>query len=183
MKNKTLMTSSTRIVQATPEDAEFIAWIVAQGMHMEGVPSFLKSVGARDNTLYSWRNTRLLMCDGKLAGGLISYDGAFHEEGRKNTWVMPDGRLLSSGDVEETCAGEYYLDSLAIVPEYRGQGLWRFLFDDAVEIAKSKGIHRIALICDETYPKLSQLYVSYGFIPEDTFLYFGTLCRKMSLTI
>ena len=34
------------IVSARPEEAEFIAWIVAQGMHMDDVPSFLKTVGA-----------------------------------------------------------------------------------------------------------------------------------------
>ena len=171
------------IVSARPEDAGFIAWVVTQGMHMDKVPPFLKTVGVRDDTLYSWRNTRLLKCEGRLAGGLVSYDGATHEEMRKNTWVMPDGRLLSSGNVPETTAGEYYLDSLAIVPEFRGHGLWRALFDDAVEMAKEKGFHRITLICDEDYPKLAQLYTSYGFVPENTFSYFGTLCRKMSLSI
>ncbi|UKK47133.1 GNAT family N-acetyltransferase [Prevotella sp. E9-3] len=171
------------IISARPEDTDFIAWIVAQGMHMDGVPSFLKKHGARNDTLYSWQNTRLLLCDGRLAGGLISYDGATHEERRRNTWVMPNGKLLSSGDVPETTAGEYYLDSLAIVPEFRGNGLWRLLFDDAVKIAKEKGFHRVTLIYDEEYPKLAQLYTSYGFVPEDTFLYFDTLCRKMSLSI
>ena len=174
---------NVEIISARPEDTDFIAWIVAQGMHMDGVPPFLKELGARDDTLYSWQNTRLLQCDGKLAGGLVSYDGSTHEERRRNTWVMPDGRLLSSGDVPETTAGEYYLDSLAIVPEFRGHGLWRLLFDDAVGMAKGKGFHRVTLICDESYPKLAQRYTSYGFVPEETFLYFDTLCRKMSLSI
>ena len=174
---------NVEIISARPEDTDFIAWIVAQGMHMDGVPPFLKKHGARDDTLYSWQNTRLLQCDGKLTGGLISYDGATHEERRRITWVMPDGRLLSSGDVPETTAGEYYLDSLAIVPEFRGHGLWRMLFDDAVETAKGKGFHRVTLICDESYPKLAQLYTSYGFVSENTFSYFGTPCRKMSLSI
>jgi len=51
------------IVSARPEDTDFIAWIIAQGMHMDGVPPFLKKLGARDDTLYSWQNTRLLQCD------------------------------------------------------------------------------------------------------------------------
>ena len=174
---------NVEIISARPEDTDFIAWIVAQGMHMDGVPSFFKKHGARDDTLYSWQNTRLLRCDGKLAGGLISYDGATYEERRRNTWVMPDGRLLSSGNVPETTAGEYYLDSLAIVPEFRGHGLWRMLFADAVEMAREKAFHRVTLICDESYPKLAQLYTSYGFVSENTFSYFGTLCRKMSLSI
>ena len=79
---------NVEIISARPEDTDFIAWIVAQGMHMDSVPPFLKKLGARDDTLYSWRNTRLLRCDGK-----------------------------------------------------------------------------------------------YGFVPEDTFSYFDTLCRKMSLSI
>ena len=171
------------IISAKPEDTDFIAWIVTQGMHLDSVPTFLKKLSACDDTLYSWQNTRLLQCDGKLAGGLVSYDGATHDERRRNTWVMPDGRLLSSGDVPETTAGEYYLDSLAIVQEFRGHGLWRLLFDDAVEKAKEKGFHRVTLICDESYPKLAQLYTSYGFVPENTILFFNTLCRKMSLSI
>ena len=174
---------NVEIISASPEDADFISWIVAQGMHLDGVPPFLKKHGARDDTLYSWQNTRLLQCDGKLAGGLISYDGATHEERRRNTWVMPDGRLLSSGDVPETTAGEYYPDSLAIVPEFRGHGLWRMLFADAVEMAREKAFHRVTLICDESYPKLAQLYTSYGFVPENTILFFDTLCRKMALSI
>ena len=181
MRTEVMDMENLEIVSARPEDTEFIAWIVAQGMHMDSVPSFLKRLGARDDTLYSWKNTRLLRCDGELAGGLVSYDGATHEVRRRNTWVMPDGRLLSSGGVPETMAGEYYLDSLAI--DFRGHGLWRKLFDDAMEMAKENGFHRVTLICDESYPKLAQRYSSYGFVSEDTFLYFGTLCRKMSLTI
>ncbi len=59
MSNK----ENVKIISARPEDADFIAWIVAQGMHMDGVPSFLIKHGARENTLYSWQNTRLLRCD------------------------------------------------------------------------------------------------------------------------
>ena len=58
MSNK----ENVKIISPRPEDADFIAWIVAQGMHMDGVPSFLKKYGARENTLYSWQNTRLLRC-------------------------------------------------------------------------------------------------------------------------
>ena len=132
---KVVVMQHIEIVSAMPEDADFIAWVVAQGMHMDNVPPFLKPMTTRENTLYSWRNTRLLKVDGQLAGGLVSYDGGWHEEGKRNTWVI-NGKLLSSGDVEETQAGEYYLDSLAIAPEFRGHGLWRTLFDDAVEIAR-----------------------------------------------
>ena len=38
---------NVEIISARPEDADFIAWIVAQGMHMDGVPPFLKKHGAR----------------------------------------------------------------------------------------------------------------------------------------
>ena len=38
------------IIAAKPEDNDFIAWIVAQGMHMDSVPSFLKKHGARNDT-------------------------------------------------------------------------------------------------------------------------------------
>lgn len=170
------------IVSATRNDAAFIAWIVAQGMHMDDVPSFLRPMTEREDTLYSWKNTKLLKVDGRIAGGLVSYDGGWHEEGKRNTWII-DGKLLSSGDVEETQAGEYYFDSLAIVPDHWGHGYWRLLFDDAVEIARSKGFQRVALICDEDYPKLGKMYASYGFESGEVIDYFGTKCRRMTMGI
>lgn len=171
------------ILSATATDAPFIAWIVAQGMHMPDVPPYLLPMCEQENTLYSWKHTRLLNVDGQQAGGLIAYDGAWHEEGRRNTWIV-NGRLLSSGEEEETQAGEYYLDSLALLPAFRGQGLWRALFDDAVETARRLGFHQVALICDEDFPKLGLMYADYGFVPaKTTFQYFGTTCRKMKLTL
>ena len=44
---------NVEIISASPKDTDFIAWIVAQGMHMDSVPPFLKKHGARDDTLYS----------------------------------------------------------------------------------------------------------------------------------
>ena len=79
------MIENVDIVSARPEDAGHIAWIVAQGMHMNEVPPFLKPMAERDDTLYSWKNVRLLKVDGQFAGGLVSYDGGWHEEGRRNT--------------------------------------------------------------------------------------------------
>ncbi len=177
------VTIDKRIVSATAADAPFIAWIVAQGQHMDATPDFFVDMCRRKDTLYSWKNTRLLIVDGVLAGGLISYDGGIFAQARARTWVMPDGSRISSGEEDEAEAGQYYLDSLAIKPEFRGHAYWRLLFDDAVGIARSRGFHKAGLIYDEGYPHLGKIYSSYGFRPTRRFMYFGAMATKMVLQI
>ena len=36
---------NVEIISARPEDTDSIAWIVAQGMHLDSVPQFLKKLG------------------------------------------------------------------------------------------------------------------------------------------
>ena len=58
MSNK----ENVKIISARPEDADFIAWIVAQGMHMDGVPSahFVSVCRNQQSSFYFSRYTILV---------------------------------------------------------------------------------------------------------------------------
>jgi ribosomal protein S18 acetylase RimI-like enzyme len=76
-------------------------------------------------------------------------------------------------DVEdETSAGEFYLDSLAVLPCFRGCGVGRALLSTACNRAFAAGHMRVGLIVDFDNPRAEKLYSSLGFerVNPTTFL-------------
>ena len=63
----------------------------------------------------------------------------------------------------ETEAGEFYLDSVGVLPEYRGRGIATRLFEAQIARAASLGHSRVGLIVDEDKPEAEALYARLGF--------------------
>jgi DNA-3-methyladenine glycosylase I len=64
---------------------------------------------------------------------------------------------------DETQAGELYLDSLAVLPAYRRQGIARQLLLATKERAVSMGLPVVGLLVDKGNPIGEALYASLGF--------------------
>ncbi len=64
---------------------------------------------------------------------------------------------------DETQAGELYLDSLAVLPDYRRQGIARRLLKATKEKADRMGLPCVGLLVDKGNPAGEALYVSVGF--------------------
>ncbi len=128
----------------------------------------------REDTLYSWRNT-LVVTEGIVAGSLTSYDGARYLEMRELTFGLARERFGWNPPLmdDETCAGEWYLDSLAVVPEFRGKGLAKMLIDRMFEEASAQGFSQASLIALAEAPRLIAFYQSFGFRPEGHLNCFG----------
>ena len=71
------------------------------------------------------------------------------------------GRTPSIPD--ETQAGEFYLDTIAVLPEYRGTGIGRQLITAIRDKAFSQGHSHVGLIVDFDNPRAEALYTSLGF--------------------
>lgn len=84
-------------------------------------------------------------------------------------------------EYDETSADEYYLDSLAVFPEYRGRGIARELIKAAVERAKEAG-KPAGLLVSKHNPKARELYESLGFKPIGERFFAGELMTHMSLS-
>ena len=65
---------------------------------------------------------------------------------------------------DETEAGELYLDSLAVRPDYQGQGIATRLLQAAADKAAAMGIGAVGLLVDDNNPKAEKLYHRCGFV-------------------
>ena len=180
------------IRDALPSDAPFLAQCIMAGMHfydfegfmtdnLEDICDGITECEGRDDTLYSYTRTRVAEIDGKLVGALLSYPGDIYKDLRDRTFrqCLPDFVIKNAGDELETVPGEYYLDSLAVLPEYRRQGIGSALLRDGIAKGLSLGYATIVLLADSEMPNLIRLYGSLGFTPSGRRHAFGTDFQRM----
>ena len=119
----------------------------------------------RENSQYSYRNTLVAMDGDRLVGIAVSYDGGRLHELRQAFVEAAKIRIGKdhSGMDDETQAGELYLDSLAVLPDYRRQGIARRLLKATKEKADRMGLPCVGLLVDKGNPSGEALYVSVGF--------------------
>lgn len=144
--------------------------------------TILREVARTKETQYSWENGLIAEVDGVCAGAVVGYDGAHLEALRRGTLAVIHRHAGICPKVsDETQAGEYYLDSLAVLPEFRGRGVGGSLIRALAEKAFSEGHERVGLIVDTQNPKAERLYATQGFerVGERTF--FGHCMHHLQL--
>lgn len=167
-----------KIIKATADDAPLIGRTVVEAIGPELARDFAgdKSVddvlrlfttlAARPDSQYSYRNALIAVDDdGTKVGCIVSYDGARLHELRL-AFFEEVKRILGrdmDGQVPDECTpDEIYLDSLAVLPKYRGRGVATALIAAAAESAASLG-KPLGLLCSKTNPHALHLYQSLGF--------------------
>ena len=178
------------IIEATQQHAPVIANLImmamtdecclnlaGEGRTVADFARLMNQLTAADNTQYSYRNTLLAVTDeGEVAGAIVSYDGAkLHElreafiEGARREFGVDH-----SGMDDETAAGEWYLDSLAVFPQFRGQGI-------AHQLLSAAAHHGLpaALLVDKGNPKAERLYRSIGFEYVEDAMWGGHEMRRL----
>lgn len=158
-------------------DAPFIARVVLAGLDLLDMGeamseeqhlifNHLVDICGMDDTLYSYRHTRIAEVDGMAVGALVAYDGAPYAEMRAKTFglVQQTSGMDLSKNAMETGPGEFYLDSMAILPEYRGHGIGHALMRDRMEWAFRNGFKAVTLLVDKDKPHLQAYYESLGFV-------------------
>ena len=177
---------------ATPMDAPFIARVVLAGIEMleidaevtdehQPILTHLIDICRMDDTLYSYRHTRIAEMDNKTVGALIGYDGARYAEMRAKTFglVQQISGLDLSKNAMETGEGEFYLDSMAILPEFRGKKIGLQLMRDRMDWASQNGFETITLLVDKDKPHLQRYYENLGFAFNEEMFVFGAWYNKM----
>lgn len=187
---------------ATKADTPFIAWGFCCALHTH--PSqeklnFFAQVCTREDILYSYRNA-LLAFDGDRPVGLcLCYDGDGYHERRLRTFALmsqsdkdtaynaDEDEEMQNMDLEnaedETQAGEYYIDSLAVLPEYRGRGIARRLMQEQIRHAAELGLPIATLLVDPDNPSALKLYESLGFRYHSDCYAFGMIFKKLALPV
>ena len=177
---------------ATLDDAPFIARVVLAGIDMldidEALPDeqrvifeHLVEICRMDDTLYSYCNTRIAETDGKLVGALVAYDGACYAKMREKTFgfVKQTSGMDLNRNAMETGPGEFYLDSMAILSDYRGVGIGKMLMHDRVDYAFSHGFQKVTLLVDKDKPRLQEYYESESFVFSEEMFVFGSCYNKL----
>lgn len=180
---------------ATSDDAPFIARVVLAGIDMLDIDAdlpdeqhviykHLVDICHMDDTLYSYCNTRIAENDGNRVGALVAYDGDRYAGMRAKTFglVQQSSGMDLSKNAMETGAGEFYLDSMAILPDYRGIGIGKMLMRDRVEWASQNGFKAVTLLVDKDKPRLQSYYESLGFAMKEEMFVFGAWYNKLLKT-
>lgn len=176
-----------KIIEGRKEDARAIAEAIVEavgadhcleligpGHEIEEAVELFSEMARREDTQYSYRNALIALSlpNGEIAGACVAYDGGKLETLRK-PFLDRATEIFEIGEVtDETEAGEYYIDTLAVRPEYRGLGIGRRLLMAATERGRALGL-RPGLLVDKSNPRARALYESAGFTMVGERIFFG----------
>jgi ribosomal protein S18 acetylase RimI-like enzyme len=161
---------------AVAADAPFIGLVVLMALHYDEThPMYdiFMELAGRDSSQYSYRNALVAEVDGVLAGAVVGYDGANLHVLREPLLELVELRMGKVLEIEdETSAGEFYADSLAVLPAYRGYGVGRTLLAALCDRAFAGGFTKVGLLVDVDNPRAEALYRKLGFgrVNPTTFL-------------
>ena len=174
MENRIIIRQARKEEAARIAQLFLLAWPVEEMAQASGISPemLLESVtgfAEREDTIYSYTKTFVAEADpgegegsGEIVGAMCGYDGADYQK-LKQPIVDILGKDSAFAQLCETEAGEYYLDSVGVLPEHRGKGIASRLFKAHFERAASQG-HKVAgLIVDMDKPKAEALYARLGF--------------------
>ena len=164
-----------------------LAWPVedileANGITYQQLHEAMTEIARSEQTTYSYENTYIAETDGKIVGAMCAYDGADYQR-LKQPIVDLLGKDSMFAHLKETEAGEFYLDSVGVLEEYRGRGIASRLFAAQIERARTLG-HKVAgLIVDEDKPQAEALYARLGFRHLDKKDFFGHQMKHMVINL
>ncbi len=171
------------IRSARVEDAATIARAVAMAIgDKEALRAYcgddymavLTQIAATKDTQYSWQYALVAEVDGTAAGAVVGYDGDDLQSLREGTFAIVrqlTGRVPNIAN--ETEGGEYYLDSVGVLPEFRGLNVGRTLVREFCNKVFATQHNCVGLIVDSNNPQAEKLYTSLGFERVGTRLFFG----------
>lgn len=195
-------------------DADSAIEFGSASLNVQGAVKLVGEICARPDTLYSYARTRIACVEGNAVGSLTAYSGDDYPAVKKLTWSLLDSVFEGSGfscssrqnastdeDVSKTTdnnqanasepeclPGEFYLDSMAVLPEFRKMTfehsgttdrIGHLLMLDGIEEGRRKGLPRISLIVDKIKPRLFTYYSALGFRSDGETLFFGHLYDRM----
>ncbi|WP_158288303.1 GNAT family N-acetyltransferase [Mucilaginibacter psychrotolerans] len=161
---------------ATPTDAPIVAQLIilAMGQILAGKFAnsndpevihalFTRFAGLKGNQ-YSYENIILWEEDSAVCGMIIAYDGAELDTLRDPFLNYTRAELGFTGTLEdETQSGEYYIDCLAVLPQYQGKGIAKGLIKALFDTAAKLGHHTVGLLVSKGNDKAQKLYTGLGF--------------------
>ena len=192
MKSSFENTMSVNVRPAIMTDAPIVARAVCMAIGHETMLAYcgddylsVMTALAKDTaTQYSYCHALVAEIDGKAVGAALGYDGASLAQLRNHTLQLVEqltGRKVSLED--ETQAGEFYIDTVGVLPDYRGNGIGTQLLQSIIDFAFQSGFDRVGLLVDFDNPRAQALYTSLGFVRQEEKDFLGHRMWHMQITI
>lgn len=172
------------IRDATIQDTQLIALAIGES-NVNGREFYERYIPEirRDDSVFSWKCTRVAEFDGVPVGCQIAYSGNQYISWRKRSWMDVWAPPLTEEMIDaapfEVEEDEYHLDSIAVLPEFRGRGIGRELIMDSVRRGKEFGYNHISFLVECDMPALHDYYSRLGFEDEFVMRIFETAYMKM----
>ena len=187
MGNKIIIRKAMKEEAAQIAELFLLAWPVdeiasSNGLTYEELHESITGISASPKTIYSFENTFVAEIDNKIVGAMCGYDGAEYQI-LKQPIVEMLGEDSEFARLKETEAGEFYLDSVGVLPEYRGRGIASQLFAAQTERAAMLGHDVVGLIVDIDKPQAEALYTRLGFTHVGYKDFFGHQMKHMIKTL
>jgi len=158
---------------ATIDDAPVLAELVNQAG--EGLPHYLwgtmlepgedawdvgRRRAAREDGSFSYRNAAIIEQDGDCGGCLIGYE--IPDEPEPIADDMP-AMFVPLQELENLVPGTWYVNVLAVRPQFRGRGLGTQLLDLADKTARSLRMRGLSVIVSDANTGARRLYERCGY--------------------
>lgn len=118
----------------------------------------------QDMGQYSYRNCWVAKHNGEVVAAINGYDGAKLEQLRAPVLAYIREHFNPMFQPEdETEAGEFYIDSLGVVPHWRGKGIGTKLLEHLIHIIAVQRHQTIGLLVEPENASAKRLYAQLGF--------------------
>ena len=168
--------TSSPLRAATIQDASALAELVNYAG--EGLPIYLwgnlaeqgeaawdvgRARAARETGGFSYRNAIMIDHDEQPAGCLIGYE--IPETAEPIAPDMP-AMFRPLQELENLAPGTWYVNVLAVMPQFRNLGLGTVLLDRADETGREQGARGMSLIVSDANPDAQRLYERCGYVVQ-----------------
>lgn len=128
----------------------------------------------RTDNRNSHLNTYVAEFDGKVAGMMILYGGdkAIHLDAQLERWLVAKNAPIQTIEVEAR-PDEFYIDTICVNPDFRGQGIGTILLNHAEILCKEHGYSKLSLSVELEKQRARHLYEKIGFVYSEPWTIIG----------
>lgn len=154
----------------------------------------LRSLFETNTSRFYYENIYLIEEEDKIIGQVTIYPAdemltmnqdflPFLESAKDENVFLTDDYIKEVLESKEADDGEFYIDSLAVFPEYQGNGYGKTLLEYAERVALLKGFGKVSLLADIHNDKAIYIYEQMGYQKTETRSLLGHEFYKMIKTV
>lgn len=140
----------------------------------EAVIEGLIELFEREDNRNSYLNTYVAECNGEVAGMMIVYGGdqAVSLDAQLEKWLAAKNAPVQTIEVEAN-PDEFYIDTVCVDPQFRGQGIGTILLKYAETLCKEQGYPKLSLSVELQKKRARHLYEKIGYVYSEPWMIIG----------